>query len=203
MSKIEPGQIIATEEIKSSSSDNVYIVTLYDNCISCTCPAGGKKTLCKHALSVINQNLDFLRDNCPAFYNQISEIIKTKKLPNSKELYKQLASEIIFVNRELAEKSHDNAINIKTSTKRNFENIIEIIENTFNDNQKEALLEILQKIKPHCFKTIMYLNRRLKHTIDNSYYDFYAEEYVHQEDNYTAGGKLVDELLKKYGSTND
>ena len=52
MQKIIPGNIIEQKNVKSSSSENIYTVTLYDNCVSCTCPAGGRKTFSKIGMYV-------------------------------------------------------------------------------------------------------------------------------------------------------
>ena len=59
--KTDNNEVILSKEIKSSSSDNIYTVTLYKDKISCTCPAGGKKTLCKHMTSVLNENIDMIK----------------------------------------------------------------------------------------------------------------------------------------------
>ena len=83
--KLIHGKIIAQEEIKSSSSDNVYEVTLYDNCISCTCPAGGKKCLCKHMVKVLHDNIEILQKEYPIFYKKISEALEMKKQLETKQ----------------------------------------------------------------------------------------------------------------------
>ena len=61
MKKIVPGNILVQETVKSSSSDNVYTVTLYDNCISCNCPAGIHNSFCKHAESVLKKNIELIK----------------------------------------------------------------------------------------------------------------------------------------------
>lgn len=110
ITKLEPGKTVITEEIKSSSSNNVYAVTLYDNCISCTCPAGGKKSLCKHMIKVIHDNMESLQKDYPNFYKLLSDalIMKNDKYKDANQ-YKKLLEQIIYVNRQIAEKSHNNA----------------------------------------------------------------------------------------------
>lgn len=118
MSKIIPGEIIAKEEIKSSSSNNVYEVILYDNCISCNCPAGGKKNLCKHMVSVLHNNIEKIQ-NYTDFYNSIvlALTMKNDKNKNPDE-YKKVLESIIFVDRKIAEKAHDNSMVITKHPER-------------------------------------------------------------------------------------
>ena len=110
MTKLEPHNVIKREEIKSSSSDNIYEVTLYDNCISCTCPAGGKKSLCKHMIKVLHDNIEILQKEYPIFYKKISEALEMKndKYKDIDE-YKEVLEDIIYVNKAIAEKAHDNS----------------------------------------------------------------------------------------------
>lgn len=110
MTKLEPGILLIKQEIKSSSSDNVYEVNLYDNCISCNCPAGGKKSLCKHMVKVIHDNVELLQDKYPEFYNVLSDVLIMKNDKNKDvDKYKSLLEGIIYVNRKIAEKAHDNS----------------------------------------------------------------------------------------------
>ena len=56
---MRPSNIILEKQIKSKTSDNVYTVVIFDNAIACTCPAGGKKQICKHMVSVVHENLEY------------------------------------------------------------------------------------------------------------------------------------------------
>lgn len=117
--KLTPNTLIKKEEIKSSSSDNIYEVNLYDNCISCNCPAGGKKSLCKHMVKVLHDNIEILQQKNPDFYNNIQRALtmKNDKYKNPEEFKKVLES-IIFVDRKIAEKSHDNSISVSKHPER-------------------------------------------------------------------------------------
>ena len=104
---ITPENIIDKKEFKSSSSDNIYTTILYDNCFACTCPAGGRRTMCKHIKQIIEDNISTLINDFPDFYNKISVILsdntdKEKK----KELYKKLS----FSNKEIADLSYINTL---------------------------------------------------------------------------------------------
>lgn len=102
--------VILSEEIKSSSSNNVYTVTVYQNQISCTCPAGGSKTLCKHMIEVIKKHSEELKQQTPEFLSEITNLIDAKKnKTKTKEEIKELSAKLIFVNRAISEKAHDNA----------------------------------------------------------------------------------------------
>lgn len=199
MQKIEPGQFVLEEQVKSSSSDSVYTVRIYENCMSCNCPAGSKKTLCKHMLSVVKNNESTITENAQILKSGISQILALKSMPRySKEELKKLSANFIYVNKEIAEAGHENAQRIKNSTKKDFENIVDLIESNFSENEKEILLRILYTIKPHLFKTVMYLKRRLGKVKQTEFYDLSSETFYIQEEDYIAGGELVDNLLKKY-----
>ena len=119
MSAIVPGNVVKQEEIKSSSSDNIYTVTLYDNCVSCTCPAGGRKTFCKHMAKVIHDNLEILKSVNMDFVEIIEGFLLLKNDKNtSKDVLKQHAEKLIFVNRAIAEKAHDNDYKVEEHPER-------------------------------------------------------------------------------------
>jgi len=67
MTKLEPQKLITKKTIKSKTSDNIYTVWVFDNCVACTCPAGGKRQLCKHIIEIVHENLE-----------QIKEVLKIK-----------------------------------------------------------------------------------------------------------------------------
>ena len=114
MGKITPGQIIAQEEVKSSSSDNVYMVILFDNCIVCTCPAGGRKTFCKHMLEVVYKNLELIKHTNKQFYDDLALLLEMK---NDKyhdvAAFKELSSKLIYSDKEIALEAHLNSIRLK------------------------------------------------------------------------------------------
>lgn len=197
MGKVIPGQLLAQEEVKSSSSNNVYIITLYDNCISCNCPAGGRKTLCKHAISVLTKNLELLRSANIEFYNKIDVLLQLKKNGN-KEDYKKLSEEVIFVNKETAEQAHNKAVKIKNSKDNIFIQIIDSIESNFNNDQKKVILDILPYLNDNIRRTEIYLKRRLNEKKTQEFYNALTDEFVTVEEDYIVGGKLINELLEKY-----
>ena len=197
MEKIVPGKILAQETVKSSSSDNVYTITLYDNCISCNCPAGGRKTLCKHALGVLTKNLDLIKETNIKFYNKIDVLLQLKKIGN-KEDYKELSEEILFIDKKIAEQAHNKAAKIKNDKDNTFIHIIDSIEKNFDDQQKKVILEILPHLHDNIKRTEMYLKRRLKEKKTQECYNLLTGEFVTVEEDYIAGGKLIDELLEKY-----
>ncbi len=114
MEKIIPGEILAQEEIKSSSSNNIYIATIYDNCISCTCPAGGRKTLCKHLISVIHNNLELIKQKNINFYNELITLLETKNdRIHDIEAFKSLSNKLIYSNKDIAQASFKNSAHFK------------------------------------------------------------------------------------------
>ena len=204
MQKLEPEELLFEEQIKSSSSDAIYTVKIYHNCLSCNCPAGSKKTLCKHMIKVLQSHQKEIEEQATFLWGEITQLLVIKSQPNySKEKLKEMASKVIFVNKEIAETGHDNAVKIKLSTRNEFTKIIDIIETKFTAEQREDILEILKNIKPHLFKTIMYLNRRNGNKIKTSYWDSETNTIFDAEEDYKAGGELVNILLKKYGADNE
>ncbi len=116
--KIIPGKIIFREQIKSSSSKNIYTVTIYDNCISCTCPAGGKQMLCKHVIEIIHKNFEKLREQIPEFFAILIKFIEAKNNKSvDRNLLQQYAKEIIYLNKEITEKAHNNKENLNSTRK--------------------------------------------------------------------------------------
>ena len=110
MQKIIPGEVLAQEEVKSSSSNNIYIVTLYDNCISCTCPAGGRKTFCKHMVEVVYKNLELIKHTNKQFYDDLALLLEMK---NDKyhdvAAFKELSSKLIYSDKKIANQAYYNA----------------------------------------------------------------------------------------------
>lgn len=110
MSKLEPGQQIANEDFKSSSSNNIYTTVLYDNCISCNCPAGGRKSVCKHMVSLIHSNLEVIKEKNSEFYNDLQLLLEMKNDKNKDlEKFKKLCDKLIYINRDIAEKAFENS----------------------------------------------------------------------------------------------
>ena len=110
MNKITPGNILAQEEVKSSSSNNIYTVTLYDNCISCTCPAGGRKTFCKHMVEIVYNNLDLIQHTNKQFYNDLILLLEMKNDRNHDiDDFKELSKKLIYSDKNIANQAYYNA----------------------------------------------------------------------------------------------
>lgn len=107
MTDLVPGQRIEEREFKSSSSNNVYTAILYENCVSCTCPAGGRKSYCKHVEKLVKDNMNLLLEKCPNFADKLTKIFSKS---TEKELKKELFKEISFVNKDIAAQAHSNAL---------------------------------------------------------------------------------------------
>lgn len=127
--------ILAQEEVKSSSSDNVYTVTLFDNCISCTCPAGGRKTFCKHMTSIVHKNLETIKQVSPQFYNDLMLLLEMKNDSNHDiEVFKELSTKLIHSDKGIATEAFKNSAffkeekNKKSDIAENIANDIETID---------------------------------------------------------------------------
>lgn len=146
MTKIIPGEKIAEETVKSSSSDNVYTVTLYDNCISCTCPAGGRKTLCKHMVGIIHHNLEVLKNKNSAFHKDICYLLEMKNDKNHDvATFKNLSSMLIFSDKNIAQQSFFNStpfVNEKIKKNDSVKNIKNDIDN-INIHQQFEFFKLL------------------------------------------------------------
>lgn len=114
MEKLIPGKILAQEEVKSSSSDNVYTVTICDNCIVCTCPAGGTQTPCKHMREVFFKHLELIKEVNIDFYNDLWLLFEMKndKYHNPSE-YKELSKKLIYTDKEISLEAHLNKVKLK------------------------------------------------------------------------------------------
>lgn len=112
---MQPGKLIIKENIKSKTSNNEYEVYIFDNCIACTCPAGGKKQLCKHLISVIHKNLELIQKTAPEFSAQLLALIELK---------------IMYSNKDIAASSHKNTQEIKDSDIRELQEVGQLIINS-------------------------------------------------------------------------
>lgn len=127
-----PGEILAQEEVKSSSSDNTYIVTLFDNCISCTCPAGGRKTFCKHMLSLVHQNLEKIKTDSE-FYKNLILLLEMKNDKNlDYEAFKELSAKLIHSDKGIAQQAALNSV-AHSENRKNKNNFAEMIANDINN----------------------------------------------------------------------
>lgn len=106
--KIIPTNLIEQREFKSSSSNNIYIAKLYENCVSCDCPAGGRKTLCKHIKSILFDNLEKIQDEM--FKKNILKALEVSNSDVSNEYKRQVYSKIYYVDEDIAKKAHINSI---------------------------------------------------------------------------------------------
>lgn len=107
--KIVPNKLIIQEQVKSKTSGNVYTVGFYDNCVFCTCPAGGKKQLCKHIIALTHKHFEVLKENCPDFLEKLLKTIEIKSnkgIPYEEKL-KEYAK-IMFLNKDIVKESIDN-----------------------------------------------------------------------------------------------
>lgn len=154
-------KIIDKQEIKSSSSANIYETVLYEDSISCNCPAGGKRSFCKHMIKIIHDNNELLQNKYPDFYKKLSEVLIMKNSSDkNSDTYKNLLSEIIYVNKEIAEKSHNNEKNIIKKEQISLNEVIKNIEKNYSSEEQEKLLNILNSIKPHFNDVISYLDNK-------------------------------------------
>lgn len=98
-----PGSVIEKREFKSSSSNNIYTTILYDNCVSCNCPAGGRKSHCKHVEKLVADNLNLLLNEYPDFAAILCKIFsKSTDKETKKELYKTIS----YTNKDISAQAH-------------------------------------------------------------------------------------------------
>lgn len=141
--------VICSEDVKSSSSPNIYKVTVYNGKISCTCPAGGKRTFCKHMLSIIKKNEDLIKTKNSEFYEKLKKLIMLKgNRYDSQDEYKQLMNELIFVNKAISEKAFDNQLVCEETKllKKELKIDIRNIVNKYSREKKIDLLEFLKEL---------------------------------------------------------
>lgn len=142
--QIKPDKLIISEEVKSSFSNNLYTVNIYNNCVSCNCPAGGKKQLCKHIISTVFNNTDKIKNEAPEFFEvllNVFEIKNSKKV--SQEQKKELYEQIMYVDAKIANKAYEHTIVLSNEPKQPKEqNIIKVDINKKLSDAKNQLLEI-------------------------------------------------------------
>ena len=110
------GNIILEKQIKSKTSGNVYSVFIYENAIACTCPAGGKKQICKHMINVVYDNLDYINAKTPEFFNKLMQAIEIKNNKNiSYEDKLKEYAKIIYLNKNIVDESIKNIQGIAKS----------------------------------------------------------------------------------------
>lgn len=98
-----PGSVIEKREFKSSSSNNIYTTILYDNCVCCNCPAGGRKSHWKHVEKLVVENLNLLLDEYPDFAAILCKIFsKLTDKETKKELYKTIS----YTNKDISAQAH-------------------------------------------------------------------------------------------------
>ncbi|MCQ2789095.1 MAG: hypothetical protein MJ229_01830 [bacterium] len=109
--KLVPKEIIEQREFKSSSSNNIYITTLYSNCVSCTCPAGGKKQMCKHIKKIVFDNIEKIKTINPEFYDLLQTVLEAcnSKILTQEEK-REIYSKIVSVDKGVAEAAYLNSI---------------------------------------------------------------------------------------------
>lgn len=100
----------------SSSSNNVYTTILFNDCMSCNCPAGGRRSFCKHLVSIVHKNLELIKATNMDFYKNLGLALEMKNNPE-KDLptYTELLKKIIYVNKDTARQAFIHAENIKSN----------------------------------------------------------------------------------------
>ena len=88
-------KVICQEEVRSSSSDSIYLVSVYTNGISCTCPAGSHHTYCKHMQNVVSNNLDLIKGKADAVFLQ-----KLEKRSEIKAIQEEFENKIKKLKKE-------------------------------------------------------------------------------------------------------
>ena len=108
-------EVLDAIETPSSSSSNVYTTVLFKDCISCNCPAGGRKSFCKHMVSIVHKNLELIKSVNIDFYNRLQTILEMKNNINKdKQVYIKLLNEIIYVDRDIARQAFIHSENLQT-----------------------------------------------------------------------------------------
>lgn len=128
--KLEPGTLLLHKTIQSKSSNNEYEVFIFNNCVACTCPAGGKKQLCKHLIAAIHENLELINQQAPEFCKQLVNLIELKQnkdIPQAKKLEEY--AKVIYSNKEITAASYQNTIGIEESDIEELEELAEILHN--------------------------------------------------------------------------
>lgn len=104
-----PGTILFEETIKSKTSNNAYSIIFFEKHVACTCPAGGKKMLCKHIISCFHQNFELVKNKSEYLFNALIEAIEAKDNKNlSKEEKAEIYKKIIYSNKEISMLSYKN-----------------------------------------------------------------------------------------------
>ena len=107
-------RILDVVDTPSSSSDNIYTTVLFDDCISCNCPAGGRKSFCKHMVSIIHKNFELIKSTNINFYNDLISALEMKNNPDKDlNVYIELLKKIIYVNKDIARDAFLHAENLK------------------------------------------------------------------------------------------
>ena len=116
-SKKKQEVLIAQKIFCSTSSDNEYITKIGNNFISCTCPAGGRKQLCKHIREIILENIEQIKVSNPEFYTLLQEALDAQNSNVlTQEEKKEIYSKIIKVDKETAEAAYNNTILLEIPT---------------------------------------------------------------------------------------
>ena len=128
---MQPSNIILETQIKSKTSDNVYTVVIFDNAIACTCPAGGKKQICKHMVSVVHENLEYIKEKAPAFFDALMNAIQVKFDKNilSREEKMKEYAKVVYLDKNIASISVENIKGIEISDKKELEQFKAIAKN--------------------------------------------------------------------------
>ena len=96
-------KILDVAEFPSSSSNNIYTTVLFNDCLCCDCPAGGRKSFCKHMVSIVHKNLELIKSVNTDFYNHLQIVLEMKNdTDKDKQVYIELLKKIIYVNKDIA-----------------------------------------------------------------------------------------------------
>lgn len=129
--KLEPETLITHKTVQSKSSNNEYEVFIFNNCVACTCPAGGKKQLCKHLIAAIHENLELINRQAPDFCKQLVDLIELKQnkdIPQTKKLEEY--AKVIYANKEITAASYQNTIGIEESDIEELEELAKILHDS-------------------------------------------------------------------------
>lgn len=112
------GNVIVEKKVKSKTSDNIYSVFVFENAIACTCPAGGKKQICKHMINVVHEHLEDIREKAPIFFKKLMHAIEIKQDKNiSYEEKLQEYAKVVYLDKSITTVSINNIKNLEKSDK--------------------------------------------------------------------------------------
>ena len=141
-----PKNILFEETIKSKTSDNAYSIIFFEKYVVCTCPAGGKKTLCKHIIKCFHDNFELVKNKSPYLYDALLKAIEAKDNKNlSKEEKAKIYKQIIYSNKEISMLSYKNGDLIAQSDIKEFGELEPILNS--DDELAECFFSFLKSLQ--------------------------------------------------------